>query len=76
MLLQIDVNNVKSKLFLELLNLFKKDEMIYDYKILEDKTDDFDKDILADLQGIGAALSDAKKGLGYKTSKTVQIKDL
>jgi len=37
MQLQIDVNNIKSAIFLELLNLFKKDNMINDYKVISDE---------------------------------------
>jgi len=39
MQLQIDVNTIKSDIFLELLNLFKKDNMINDYRIIDKKID-------------------------------------
>ncbi len=52
MQLQIDVNNVKSTIFLELLNLFKKDNMINDYKIIDDNTSS-DDELLSDLSMIG-----------------------
>ena len=39
MQLQIDVNTIKSDIFLELLNLFKKDNMINDYRIIDKKVD-------------------------------------
>jgi len=74
MQLQIDVNNVKSNLFLELLNVFKKDNMINDYKII-DNTSNSDDDLLNDLSMIGDSIKDAKNGLGYQTSKSINIQD-
>jgi len=72
MQLQIDVNSLKSTIFLELLNVFKKDNMIKDYKIISN-TSTKDEELLNDLYQIGDTLNDAKNGLGYKTSKTVNI---
>jgi len=69
MQLQIDVNNVKSTIFLELLNLFKKDNMINDFKIVDDE-------VLNDLSMIKDSLKDAKNGLGHRTSTTVNIQDV
>ena len=76
MQLQIDVNSVKSTIFLELLNLFKKDNMINDYKIIDDKKDTYDDEVLNDLSMIGDSLSDAKNGLGHRTSTIVTIKNV
>ncbi|RLA76529.1 MAG: hypothetical protein DRG30_02590 [Epsilonproteobacteria bacterium] len=75
MQLQIDVNSVKSAIFLELLNLFKKDNMINDYKIIDDKKTTYDDEVLNDLSMIGDSLKDAKNGLGHRTSTTVTIQD-
>ena len=75
MQLQIDVNSVKSTIFLELLNLFKKDNMINDYKIIDDKKDTYDDEVLNDLSMIGDSLRDAKNGLGHRTSTIVTIQD-
>lgn len=72
MQLQIDVNSLKSTIFLELLNVFKKDNMIKDYKIISNASTK-DEELFDDLYQIGDALNDAKNGLGYKTSKTVNI---
>lgn len=74
MQLQIDVNNVKSNLFLELLNVFKKDNMINDYKII-DNTSNSDNELLSDLSMIGDSIKNAKNGLGYQTSKSINIQD-
>ena len=75
MQLQIDVNSVKSTIFLELLNLFKKDNMINDYKIINDVKTTYDDEVLNDLSMIGDSLKDAKNGLGHKTSTTVTIQN-
>ena len=77
MQLQIDVNTVKSTIFLELLNLFKKDNMINDYKVIDDKqTTIYDDEVLNDLSMIGNTLKDAKNGLGHKTATIVTIQDV
>lgn len=76
MQLQIDVNSVKSTIFLELLNLFKKDNMINDYKIIDNEKDTYDDEVLSDLSMIGDSLRDAKNGLGYRTSTTVTLQDV
>jgi len=73
MQLQIDVNNVKSTIFLELLNLFKKDNMINDYKIIDDEKTTYDNEVLNDLSMIGDSLRDARNGLGDRTSTIVTI---
>jgi hypothetical protein len=67
MQLQIDVNSVKSTIFLELLNLLKKDNMINDYKIIDNENTTYDDEVLNNLSMIGDILSDAKNGLGHRT---------
>ena len=76
MQLQIDVNNVKSTIFLELLNLFKKDNMINDYKVIDDEKTTYDDEVLNDLSMLGDSLRDAKNGLGDRTSTIVSIQDV
>ena len=76
MQLQIDVNSVKSTIFLELLNLFKKDNMINDYKIIHSEKNTYDDEVLSDLSMIGDSLRDAKNGLGHKTSTIVAIQNI
>ena len=76
MQLQIDVNSVKSTIFLELLNLFKKDNMINDYKVINDKQTTYDDEVLNDLSMLGDSLKDAKNGLGHRTSTIVTIQDV
>ncbi len=77
MQLQIDVSSVKSTIFLELLNLFKKDNMINDYKVIDnEKINTYDDEVLNDLSSLGDTLRNAKNGLGHKTSTIVTIKDV
>ena len=76
MQLQIDVNSLKSTLFLELLKVFKKDNMIHDYKVIDDKETLYKDEVLSDLSKIGDSLRDAKNGLGYRTSTIVTIEDV
>ena len=76
MQLQVDVNSVKSTIFLELLDLFKKDNMINDYKIIDNKENTYDDEVLNDLSMIGDSQKDAKNGLGYRTSNIVTIQDV
>jgi hypothetical protein len=73
---QVNVNNHKSNLFIELLNLFKEDNMINDYKIIDPKEDSYDNEVLNDLLMIGKAIEDAKKGVGDRTSMSVSITDV
>ena len=75
MQLNIDVNSVKSTIFLESLNLFKKDNMINDYKIIHSEKNTYDE-VLSDLSMIGDSLRDAKNGLGHKTSTIVAIQNI
>ena len=77
MQLQIDVNSVKSAIFLELLNLFKEDNIINDYKVIDnEKINTYDDEVLNDLSMIGDSLRDAKNGLGHRTSTIVTIHDV
>ena len=76
MQLQVDVNSVKSTIFLELLDLFKKDNMINNYKIIDNKENTYDDEVLNDLSMIGDSLKDAKNGLGHRTSNIVTIQDV
>ena len=76
MQLQVDVNSVKSTIFLELLDLFKKDNMINDYKIIDNKENTYDDEVLNDLSMIGDSLKDANNGLGHRTSNIVTIQDV
>jgi hypothetical protein len=70
MQLQLNINDVKANIFLELLEVFKKDNLVQDYKIV-DNYNDYEKEILADLQNLHASMQDE----GEKTTKFVKIVD-
>ncbi|MEA3315287.1 MAG: hypothetical protein U9Q30_05470 [Campylobacterota bacterium] len=71
MQLQLNVNDIKANIFLELLEVFKKDNMINDYKVINDEKTTYDDEVLNDLSMIGDSLRDAKNGLGHRTSTTL-----
>lgn len=75
MQLQIDVNLLKSNIFLELLDVFKKDNLINSYKIMDNYNKD-EQNILSDLKLLGNTLTDAKNGKGYKTNKEILIDEI
>lgn len=72
MQLQLNVNDFKASIFLELLDVFKKDNLINDYKIV-DNYNKFEEDILNDLQDFKTTLNNAKHGNGKKIDKFVNI---
>lgn len=76
MQLQVDVSSVKSTIFLELLNLFKKDNMINDYKVIDNERKSYDDEIFEDLLILGDTLQDAQNGIGHKTSKVVILENV
>lgn len=71
MQLQLNVNDLKSNIFLELLDVFKKDNLIKDYKIINTYNDD-ENQILDDLKEFKIDL----KNSGHKTDKFIQINDI
>ena len=71
MQLQLSVNDLKSSIFLELLDVFKKDNLIKDYKILSPYNDD-EKQILDDLKEFKIDL----KNYAHKTDKFVNINNI
>lgn len=71
MQLQLNVNDLKSNIFLELLDIFKKDNLIKDYKIINTYNDD-ENQILDDLKEFKIDL----KNSGHKTDKFIQINDI
>ena len=71
MQLQLNVNDLKSSIFLELLDVFKKDNLIKDYKIIKSYNED-ENQILADLKEFKIDL----KNSAHKTDKFIQINDV
>jgi ribosomal protein S8 len=71
MQLQLNVNDLKANIFLELLDVFKKDNLIKDYQILKTYNDD-EQQILDDLKKLKIDL----KSSGHKTDKFIQLNDV
>jgi ribosomal protein S8 len=71
MQLQLNVNDFKANIFLELLDVFKKDNLIKDYQIIKTYNDD-EQEILNDLKELKIDL----KNSGHKTDKFIQLNDI
>ena len=72
MQLQIQVNDNRAETLFNFLEIFKKENMIRDYQVI-DSLDDYDKQVLEDLQEFGTALKNAEQGIGRKTGKIIQL---
>ena len=68
MYLNIDIDSRKSNLFLDLLNLLKKDNMINDFKVVTNtsKLSTYEKELVQDIKQISTAIYDANNGQGMK----------
>ena len=71
MQLQLNINNYKANIFLELLEVFKKDNLVEDYKIVN-KYNDYENEIIDDLKQLHNAFQEE----GAKTNKFIEINDL
>jgi len=71
MQLQLNINDIKANIFLELLEVFKKDNLVEDYKIVN-KYNEYENEIINDLQDLHFSMKDD----GYKTDKFIEISNL
>ena len=71
MQLQLNINDFKANIFLELLEVFKKDNLVEDYKIVN-KYNEYENEIINDLHGLHLSMKDD----GYKTDKFIEINNL
>jgi ribosomal protein S8 len=71
MQLQLNVNDFKANIFLELLDIFKKDNLIKDYQIIKTYNDN-EQQILDDLKELKIDL----KNSAHKTDKFIQLNDI
>ncbi len=71
MQLQLNINDVKASIFLELLDVFKKDKLVDDYKIIN-TFNEYENEILDDLKNLNISMQDK----GCKTNKYVEIDNL
>ena len=71
MQLQLNVNDFKANIFLELLDVFKKDNLIKDYQIIKTYNDD-EQQILDDLKELKINL----KQNGHKTDRFIELNNI
>jgi len=71
MQLQLNINDIKASIFLELLEVFKKDNIVDNYTII-DGYNDYEKEILSDLQNLNLSIQED----GHKTNKFIEIDNL
>ena len=77
MQLQLNVNDVKANILFDFLEVFKKDNIINNYKIIDNQPKTtYDDEVLNDISQIGNILRDAKNGQGTKTSTIVTLQDV
>ena len=73
MQLQLNVNDMKANILLSLLDIFKQDNLITDYKIINhQKYTQDEKEILEDLAELKASIAES----GTKTDKYIVLNDL
>jgi len=75
MQLNIDIEQHKSTLFLDFLNLLKKDHMINDFEVLDTKRvlSAYEQEVLEDMKKISLSIKDADNGLGTKKDLKIEL---
>jgi hypothetical protein len=71
MQLQLNVNDFKASIFLELLEIFKKDNLVEDYEIVS-KYNEYENEIINDLKNLHHSIQEE----GVTTNKFIEINDL
>ena len=71
MQLQLSVNDFKASIFLELLEVFKKDNLVENYHILN-KNNEYENEVISDLKNLHLSIKEE----GVKTDKFVEISNL
>lgn len=71
MQLQIEIDNYKANIFLELLEVFKKDNLVKDYKIVN-SYNSYENEVINDLRYLNHSIQEE----GTKTDKFIEINDL
>jgi len=71
MQLQLNINDFKANIFLELLEVFKKDNLVEDYKIVN-TYNEYENEIINDLKDLHLSIKED----GYKTDKFIEISNL
>ncbi len=71
MQLQLNISDIKASIFLELLEVFKKDNLVEDYQIINN-LNEYEKEIIDDLNNLHSSMQDK----AYKTDKFIEIDDV
>ena len=72
--LNINIDEEKSNIFLELLSVLKKDNMINDFRVINHiKLNTYEKELLEDLNNISEAIDDANNSRGVNTNRKIDI---
>jgi hypothetical protein len=60
MQLQLNVNDVKANILLSFLDIFKQDDLIKDYKIIDKESNytDYENEILEDLKNLKSSMDE------------------
>ena len=60
MQLQLNVNDVKANILLSFLDIFKQDDLIKDYKIIDKESNytDYENEILEDLKNLKSSMNE------------------
>ena len=71
MQLRLNVNDVKANILLNFLDLFKQDNLIKDYEIINEKSkyNDYEKELLDDLNDLKTSIYED----GIKTNKYIEF---
>ena len=71
MQLQLNVNDLRANILLNFLDLFKQDNLIKDYQVIDtqNKYNDYEKEILEDLKDLKSSISES----GIKTDKYIEF---
>ena len=71
MTITLDVNENKSNILLDFLEIFKKDNLLVNYKV-----NNYDEEVLNDLEEFALTLDNAKNHKQGEVVKIINIKDL
>ena len=73
--LSIDIDQQKSTLFLDLLNLLKKDQMINNFEVLNDapKLSEYEQEVIDDISHIAETIKEADNGYGKKRDLKITL---
>ena len=71
MQLQLNVNDLRANILLNFLDLFKQDNLIKDYRVIDTQNEynDYEKEILEDLKDLKNSISES----GIKTDKYIEF---